>query len=494
MAAAKKTGTMKKAGKGLKPSKIVKPKASGKATAQKVAAWDDDPMSGALPVTRDLPDLSTAAMKVKITEAVPAPKVYAPGSREFRYWAAADALARGSQFWSSITGLNRWQPGDTLKVTLDAGAELNAYYDRVGLSFFHDTAGGKIVYSGESPDVVCHEMGHAVLDVLRPELWDVMSGEVAAFHESFGDMSAILIGLQLSGIRQQLTAGGSPFYQSSRLSRLAEQLGWALRQRRPDSAPPDCLRNAVNSFFYRAPDTLRPSGPDSELTSEPHSFSRVFTGGFYEALSNMLETIGGINDANLLEASDAMAHLLADAVQSASVVPEFYSQVAAHFLDADRRLYQGKYNEALKSAFVRRGILSLQSMVGEDVSPAASSSRSPRGMVAPGPAATGLPMVKMSGNDFGMGAGAIVMYVPGETRKFAVSSAAPAMGAAPQPTDEQSARSFAEYLFRRGRVDLKEQGNPTMRVTHPYARKTHELIKRDGNVVLVRRNFDCGLD
>jgi hypothetical protein len=57
-------------------------------------------------------------------------------------------------------------------VALDFGIDLNAFYDRQGLKFFHGSAAGRTVFSGESPDVVCHELGHAVLDSLKPQLFD----------------------------------------------------------------------------------------------------------------------------------------------------------------------------------------------------------------------------------------------------------------------------------------------------------------------------------
>src|SRR6516225_7885086 len=50
------------------------------------------------------------------------------------------------------------------RVDLDFGVDLNAFYDRQGLKFFHGSAAGRTVFSGESPDVVCHELGHALLD------------------------------------------------------------------------------------------------------------------------------------------------------------------------------------------------------------------------------------------------------------------------------------------------------------------------------------------
>src|SRR6185295_11542200 len=159
-------------------------------------------------------------------------------------------------------------------VVLDDGVDLNAFYtrggfgDAPGLHFFHDTVGGRTFFSGESPDVACHEMGHAFLDAIRPQLFDVASVEAAAFHESFGDMTAILSNLQIPSFRQTVfneTQG--KINRASRLSRLAEQLGAAIRVQHPDAVARDCLRNAANSFFYRDPQTIPPSGPASQLSS-----------------------------------------------------------------------------------------------------------------------------------------------------------------------------------------------------------------------------------
>ena len=40
--------------------------------------------------------------------------------------------------------------------------------------------------------MVAHEIGHGLLDAIRPDLWSAAFLEVGAFHESFGDCIAIL--------------------------------------------------------------------------------------------------------------------------------------------------------------------------------------------------------------------------------------------------------------------------------------------------------------
>ena len=174
-----------------------------------VNAWEQDPGSGTNPdggalLQRPVPNLEAAPFPTSITGAKPPVDHYSPGTVAFRYWSCADALRRASDFWGKVLGNQKWNPaikGPALPVILDEGVDLNAYYDRSALNFFHAAVGGRMVYSGESPDVVCHEFGHAVLDAIRPQLWDVSALEPPAFHESLGDMSAILTALQLPSVR-----------------------------------------------------------------------------------------------------------------------------------------------------------------------------------------------------------------------------------------------------------------------------------------------------
>jgi hypothetical protein len=484
----------------------------GAHTATTIRAWEDDPATtaGAMPIDRPVPQLSKTPLAINIVAVAPPATPHDPGTKEFRYWAAADALRRGADYWGTlIPAGTTWEPGAQLDVHLDEGVDLNAFYNREGLSFFHDTVAGHTVFSGESPDVVCHELGHAVLDAIRPQLWDAASDEVAAFHESFGDMSAILSALQLPSIRTAvLTATGGKLNSTSRLSRLAEQLGAAIRHSRPDLVDPDCLRNAVNAFFYRDPTTLPPSGPATMLTSEAHSFSRVFTGAFFEALAGMMSLPGvpGQSDEDKLAAiSVDIGHLLIDAVSTAPVVPDYYSQVAAHMIEADANRFTRRYRDILKSAFVRRGILSLEAAAA--ITEPLSTPAVRMSMVAangngaiPGAPSTGsdkLPQMALSVANFGLGAQSIFVHVPAEPKRFSVTSAALNLTALTPPAHDEVARNFLANLLSRGHVDIDDLGDENARVAHPYTQtKTHKITKDSvtGNLVLVRQQIDCGFD
>jgi hypothetical protein len=451
-----------------------------------ILGWEDDPGApgrGRHPSARPRPSLSAAPLPVSIVGKAPPAREFKLGTPEFRYWVAAEALARAAQFWGTLVPKGtRWQPsnGTRLPVHLDQDVDLNAYYDRNGLHFFHDTVKGHTVYSGESPDVVCHELGHAVLDGLRPQLWDALSAEIAAFHESFGDVSAMLSGLQLQSLREEVLAEtASRLDRSSRLSCLAEQLGWAVRQGHPDAVDRDCLRNAANSFFYRDPIKLPPTAPASTLSSEPHSFSRVFTGAFLNVLAGMFRLQKKRDQAGLLDTARDAATILLAAIRATPVVPTYFSQIAAHMISADAATFGGRYRDALKSGFVRHGVLSLQAATSVPAhAPGAEDAPLAR---IPIPAAhLGLPQD-------------LLVTAASHPKRFAVSGAAPDIGGTESPGHDDAAASFLEDLIRRGEVDFNGHAVPETAVLAPKRRKTHEVVQEGDQLVLVRRRIDCGV-
>ncbi|MEW5983442.1 MAG: hypothetical protein AB1806_13895 [Acidobacteriota bacterium] len=462
----------------------------------RVAAWEDDPLSfeDVTPVTRPVPDPRRGALAVAIGGRRPEPRAYHPGTAEFRYWTAAEALARSAGYWAGLVpGGTRWWRGSTLPVTLDRGVDLNAYYDRQGLSFFHATIRGTTVYSGESPDVLAHELGHAILDAVRPQLWNAATLEVAAFHESFSDISAMLSGLQLLSVRRAVLEETSRrLSRASRLSRLAEQLGWAVRQIKPDAVDADCLRNAVNSFFYRPPEQLPPSAPASSLSSQPHSFSRVFTGAWLESLAGMLDAERA-SPATLLRTARDAGRLLVAAVRDARIASNYFAQVAAHTLRADEALFHGRYRAALSSAFVRRGILSPGSaaaVAGQLRRTGARSDARRRAGVrhATGTQTPASCTLSVDGESFGLSARRILMEAPVDSVSSVSMSAAFDHGSLPALAPERAARAFLEDLVRTRRLDpgpFAAAYNPRARL----GRTTHVLIRRRGEVELVRRLF-----
>jgi hypothetical protein len=482
------------------------------APAATILGWEDDPGqpdAPNTPISRPVPNVGSKPFPCKIAGSAPQPGGQ-PGSAEFRYWAAAEALRRAADFWGAVIGEGQaWQAaiGEQLTVQLDEGEDLNAYYSREkkGLNFFHEEVAGQMIYSGESPDIVCHEFGHAILDALQPSLFEGASHEAPALHEAFGDMSAMLSALQLPQVRKAVlkeTEGWTDH--TSRLSRLAEQLGWAIRHGRPDGVDPDCLRNACNSFFYQDPMGLPPGEVASNLSSEPHSFSRVFSAAFLSLLTGMFliteSKQHGDPDMTLEQVSHDAGKLLVEAARHTPVCVPYYSQFAAHMVAADRALFGGNYARALGYGFVSHGILSLSDITSSPspaVAAAAVGGGPDSGDGASGggdgaaAATAGLGRIALSGEAYGL-AGNLLVHASDQPLRFNVRSAAPDFGAASVPTHEDAAAGYVEDLFRRGQVAVDPEVSTGREVIGRRAHPTHEVRRENDDLVLRRLHFNCG--
>lgn len=88
-----------------------------------------------------------------------------------------------------------------------------------------------------------------------------------------------------------------------------------------------------------------------QLSSEPHSFSRIFTGAFFEILGVSLAAKaaipGGPTEAELLAVADDLAGFLVQGVKCSPIVPNWYAQVAANMR---RRTEYGVVAQAASSA------------------------------------------------------------------------------------------------------------------------------------------------
>lgn len=442
-------------------------------------------------MARPAPTLPTGTMQFAIDLPAPPPALYERDTPEFRYWTTADALKRAGSFWSGLVPKGTtWQRGTTLNVRLDAGDKLNALYNRDALVFFHATVGRTTVYTAESPDVVSHELGHAVLDAIRPQLWDAMSHEVAAFHESFGDMSAILAALQVRTLREQVFAETGGLYRNSRLSRVAEQLGWAVGRRQPCAVDADALRNAVNCFFYQPAAQLPPVAPACALASSAHSYSRVFTGAFFETFAGMVVTQGRPTTPDFLkQAGLDLARLLVAGILAAPIEPSYMAQVAVHMLRADQELFAGKYAAALQNGFLRKGILTASSAAAASRPVPRAEARSRRAA----PAAAELPVVMLDGADFGLGDRPVRVRAAAETARM-VAAPAGLDGAALAPqSGAGTARDYLAELVLRDHLSRPGRDDDDDGDEAPGTRlRTHALVEDGDTLVVERRLFACG--
>ncbi len=246
-----------------------------------------------------------------------------------------------------------------------AGTGGNAYYSEMdqllGFNGFQD--GADLIQSSQSADIVSHETAHAVLDGMRDFYNESFGLGSNAFHESFGDMTAILVALHDDSLIKRLldwTKGDLRI--DNFITTVAEQVTNRLQARgEAISGRTVYLRNALNKFidvpFDQLPPT--PTAPELELSREKHNYSRLFSGAFYDILVAVYEQLRrSPADRIAIHASrDIVGHLLTTAVELGPVCELTFADMAKAFLSADNLLHNGKYTETLIEAFDRRKIL-----------------------------------------------------------------------------------------------------------------------------------------
>lgn len=252
----------------------------------------------------------------------------------------------------AVNKLTAWSKVKTLQIKPNAGQMPNAYYDRKGLSFFWFTGkNGEKIFTALSADVITHELGHAVLDFLRPDFWSVGAIEIWAFHEAFGDVFAFLTSLHHDVmIDFMLSETKGNLFESSIVTKLAEQFGSGLGMK-------GYLRNVDNDLLYANPNTLAnvSTNPDA-LTKEPHNFSRVMSGALYRVFAEIY-TSKGKNVDSVKLARNFVRDTLFRCIKLVPASPSFFIAFSKVFYDVGKTI-NPELAEIAKSVFVNKNMMS----------------------------------------------------------------------------------------------------------------------------------------
>jgi hypothetical protein len=258
---------------------------------------------------------------------MPAAKPYPVGSDDALAWQSREAAFAAVEVFETLHGpVKKWARSTRSKVlelTRDSGLDLNAYYDGEGVRFFHYPVGRVTKFSGASAEIVSHEVGHALLDTIRPALWDSNFPEVAAFHEAFGDCIAMLTAIADPEMRKALVrlVDRRNFAET-----FGEDLSWAALKVIGTKCNASKPRQARNTFQWALPATLAADGRGGTLINEPHSFGQVFTGCFYDIIA-LTFAHGARSEAALWNAAATAARALFAAAKVAPITPRFYQAV-----------------------------------------------------------------------------------------------------------------------------------------------------------------------
>ncbi|MCU7849378.1 MAG: hypothetical protein KZQ89_15595 [Candidatus Thiodiazotropha sp. (ex Lucinoma kastoroae)] len=267
--------------------------------------------------------------------------------------------------------------GGRLLVLPHAGYWENAFYDRStgGLHFFYfeDVKTGELIFTCLSHDIVTHELGHAVLDGLKPYYNEVTSPATAGFHEYFGDAIAMRSSLTM---REVVVAAVGRNYKGLEdgnfISRIAAQFGEAVYGR----ADRSYLRSARNTKTMK----------DVNSVFEEHEYSQVMTGAFYDYLLKAYERFvpmtlekaqannpkkkmdGGVAVASLIKAAELTGRLFLRSLDYCPPVDINFSDYARAIVASDRVAYpidSRGFRDDLFSVFKARCIVATK----EDLEP-----------------------------------------------------------------------------------------------------------------------------
>ncbi|MFA7481410.1 MAG: hypothetical protein WC314_12970 [Vulcanimicrobiota bacterium] len=277
---------------------------------------------------------------------------------------AAATVAKYNQVYSELTGKKiDWAfKQDQLEVSPETGDWPNAFYARQlnGVHFF-DTGNTS---TGNSGEVVSHEVGHAVLDAIRPNYFNGMGAETGAFHEAFGDVLAFLMTLSDDKAVEKLAevTGGDLKSRRNFLSDMGEDFGNVL------GLPPGGIRNSFNEFTYKDPATLPERGSETELGHEVHDFSRLWSGAFYDVLDGIADANreAGMSPKDALKAAgeEGWKLLVGQMEHSPSGSDTTFKKMAAALMDGDKQFNGGARQQLIGDIMVRRELLTPEQVGG----------------------------------------------------------------------------------------------------------------------------------
>jgi hypothetical protein len=267
-----------------------------------VAVMDFDPASDCWYAPIDL-STETVASQQGVSPSEGNPQfhqqlVYAVTMKTIRHFERA--LGRKIIWRGRITGRNSKDDGyvGRLHIHPHAIRDANAYYDpdKRAVLFGYFTAAnvhqganypGGIVFTCLSPDIVAHELTHAILDSIHDRYLEDTNPDVAAFHEGFADIVALLQRFTFRELTEhQLFRTAGRLDRQSVLGELATQFGEALEGNR------GALRHLIGRWVKDKDGNevwtaLKPSPTDYQDNTEEHDRGAVLVATIFDAFQRI---------------------------------------------------------------------------------------------------------------------------------------------------------------------------------------------------------------
>jgi hypothetical protein len=193
-------------------------------------------------------------------------------------------------------GAARWtrEYVQRLRMHPHAIRDSNAYYDpdKTALLFGYFNAAdqaqganypGGLVFTCLSPDIVAHETTHAILDSIHHRYMEDTNPDVAAFHEGFADIVALLQRFTFGElVEHQMAASRGQIDGSTVFGELATQFGEALEGNR------GALRSMIGRWNDKGQwEPLKPSPSDYVDNVEAHDRGAVLVATIFDAFQRI---------------------------------------------------------------------------------------------------------------------------------------------------------------------------------------------------------------
>lgn len=178
---------------------------------------------------------------------------------------------------------------DKLRIYPHAFREPNAFYlpDKKAVLFGYFEAAarvqgenvpGGVIFTCLSPDIVSHEMTHAILDSIHPRFLENTNVDVAAFHEGFADIVALLLRFTNTPlVEHQIAKTSGDLAKFSFLGELATQFGNALEFHR------GALRGAIGGVKDGVWKKFDPDPQAYQKQLEPHARGSILVATIFDA-------------------------------------------------------------------------------------------------------------------------------------------------------------------------------------------------------------------
>ena len=253
--------------------------------------------------------------------------------------------------------IKQWFGNKPLFIQPIYSSGLNAFYDRNSLLFCYKTSIFKkrTVYAVDSVDIVSHELGHAILDSLRPDFWNMQSLEIWSFHEAFADVCAFInVTNNVNIIDRIFNETNGDLSKSNIATRIGEDLASST------SLNKKYLRDISKEFEYINPSLIN---ENYNLKKEPHDFSQIISSVWYHSLVEIFKIEkednkdNKFNNIQLFEYAKEEAFIaLIKTVKSVPATDNFFSAFAKIFI----LNLKSKYKQYIQNLFEKRKIIKPQ--------------------------------------------------------------------------------------------------------------------------------------